>query len=467
LEEQARRVEVSEVRALLDALRQQRENASLRRMMPAYVRRFFEQTAPLVGVGIVGELQSVFRLHPCPEPVRRALEGYPPELRDRLTFDREVAMPEDALSPQAVYLHPGESVFEAVVTLFLGRYGDEGERGGLFFDDAATEPYLFYLAKVPVIREPSTDAILGDGGSERGQVQVLEESMLGVRRFADGRCEAAPAHLLLDLTPADGHEGAERPETLTAVADDVAPVETFVYETHGAPALERLRREGEARLPERRRQVQVSYALREAELLEQRRRLKDAVARGEPAARTKLAKCEAELDTVDRRRAAAESALVSEIDRMALGPVTLYARALVLPLPADQAERRRNDRIEAIAVREARAHEEARGALVEDVSDPTLAMGFDLRSTRPGGEVRYIEVKGRARVGEIELTENEWNQASNHRDRYWIYVVFNCDSVTPELHRRSDPVGKGIGKPKGGVTIDAAEILSFPQSDDL
>lgn len=466
LEEQARRVEVSEVRALLEALKQQRESASLRRMMPAYVRRFFEQAAPLAGAGIVGDLRSLFRLEPCPDLVRRALDGYPAPLHDRLTFDRDLAMPEDALTPQAVYLHPGEAVFEAMVTLFLGQYGDEGERGGVFLDDAATEPYLFYLAKVPVLREPPADSALSDGSPRGEGVQVLEEAMLGVWRFADGRCEAAPAHLLLDLTPVDASDRGERPESLLSVADNVPAVETFVYETHGAPALERLRREGEARLPDRRRRVQAAYGLRQAELLEQRRRLKDAIARGEPAARSKLARCEAELDTLDRRRAAAESALVSEIDRMALGPVTFYVRALVLPLPEEQAERRRSDRIEAIAVREARAHEESLGSLVEDVSDPTLAMGFDLRSTRPDGSVRYIEVKGRARIGEIELTENEWSQAGNHRDRYWIYAVFNCDSATPALRRVPDPVGKGIGKPKGGVTIEAMEILSLSQSDD-
>ena len=50
LAEQARKVEVTEVRSLLEALKQQREAAEMKRMMPAYVRGFFHDAAPLVGV---------------------------------------------------------------------------------------------------------------------------------------------------------------------------------------------------------------------------------------------------------------------------------------------------------------------------------------------------------------------------------------------------------------------------------
>jgi len=107
----------------------------------------------------------------------------------------------------------------------------------------------------------------------------------------------------------------------------------------------------------------------------------------------------------------------------------------------------------------AREFEERRGATVEDVSDPTKKMGFDIRSARSATEVRYIEVKGRARVGEVELTENEWAQARNHPDRYWLYVVYNCET-TPVLRRIKDPAGRGIGRPKGGVTIDAVDIIA-------
>jgi len=95
--------------------------------------------------------------------------------------------------------------------------------------------------------------------------------------------------------------------------------------------------------------------------------------------------------------------------------------------------------------------------------------GFDLLSNRPpfGAtretstvfEERAIEVKGRAGIGDIELTENEWSRACNLRDRYWLYVVYECGTPSPNLPRVSDPFRKLIATAKGGVLIGEEEIL--------
>jgi superfamily II DNA or RNA helicase len=458
---QRQRVECSEVRNLLESLRRRREDAELQRMMPAYVRSFFEKAAPIAGVELLGDLDGIFSMDSVPETIRRAMDGYPEAIHDRLTFSRELALPPDALSPRAIYLHPGEPVFEAATTIFLGKVGELANHGGVFYDPEAREPYLFYLAKVPVMKDRTVRLAEGDAVSE-----TVDEVMVGVRRLVDDRCEEAPAHLLLDAYEAAPDEiDVDLLEAWSTRARDRSRVETFVYERYGVPALERAARDAEEGCGDRQKQLRKAYTLYEAELLEKRRRLKEAVAKGEPAARTKLRDCEAELEGLDARRSSGESALLAELDSLRLGPITLYATALVLPVPESQTSKRRDAEIEAIAVRIARAHEEKHDAIVEDVSDPTKKMGFDLRSRRANSEVRYIEVKGRARVGELELTENEWAQAQNHRDRYWLYVVYNCDT-TPSLRRISDPAGKGIGRPKGGVTIDAIDILATEGEGD-
>jgi hypothetical protein len=56
--------------------------------------------------------------------------------------------------------------------------------------------------------------------------------------------------------------------------------------------------------------------------------------------------------------------------------------------------------------------------------------------------VRFIEVKGRATVGEIALTTNEYKTAERLKQDYWLYTVFNCAS-TPEVHVIQDPVRLG------------------------
>ena len=101
-------------------------------------------------------------------------------------------------------------------------------------------------------------------------------------------------------------------------------------------------------------------------------------------------------------------------------------------------------------MRVAQAHEEASGFTVHDVSRPDLARraglgdwpGFDLLSVTPAGRRRAIEVKGRARDGDIELSDNEWAKACNLRAGYWLYAVYDCATPRPRLARVRDPFGK-------------------------
>jgi hypothetical protein len=105
---------------------------------------------------------------------------------------------------------------------------------------------------------------------------------------------------------------------------------------------------------------------------------------------------------------------------------------------------------------------------IGDVSTPGLARavglterpGFDLLSMRPAGEERAIEVKGRAAIGDIELTKNEWAKACNLRERYWLYVVYECASPHPRLLRVQDPFANLLVRARGGVIIDEREILA-------
>jgi len=99
--------------------------------------------------------------------------------------------------------------------------------------------------------------------------------------------------------------------------------------------------------------------------------------------------------------------------------------------------------IERIAVQAAIAYEECRGCKVESVESDTR--GFDLISRRASDDIsrevpetRFIEVKGRAAVGEIALTANEYKTAQRLSDDYWLYVVFNCGSQ-PQVRTIQNP----------------------------
>ncbi|MCG3212540.1 MAG: RNA polymerase-associated protein RapA [Anaerolineae bacterium] len=456
LEAQARKVEISQVRALLAALVEEQQKAELKRMMPAYIRSFFQEAIELVGAGIKGDIAGLFHLDPCPVELQQAVATYPEAIRERLTFDRELAKPDLTRDPQAIFLHPGEVVFDTVADLMAGQYDHEGLRGATFYDGNVTEPYLFYLVKSLVKR----DLPVGTAG----EPEVITETVTGVRRYAGERFELLPAHWLLTLldeadTPTDSGE------ILRKLAGDITPVEAFVLEQIGLPAYEKQRQEEENRLPQQRSNLTVAFNLRRVELMKQKRLLKDAVEKGVPAAETHLRRCEAELSRIDQERRETEAELYSRTQRLGLGPVTILVQALVLPLSPEEAELRHSARTERIALEEVERRERAAGAIeIKDVSNPQLQSGFDLRITYADGSVRFVEVKGTSGQAAVEMKANEWRQAANHPDRYWLYVVYHCDTV-PQLHRIPDPFGRLIGKATGSVRINVSDILKAAKQE--
>ena len=134
-----------------------------------------------------------------------------------------------------------------------------------------------------------------------------------------------------------------------------------------------------------------------------------------------------------------------------IADIVHLGRAWVLPHPERATPRLapmvEDAEIERIAVEFVIRHEESRGWQVESVEAENR--GFDLISRRPHPEdpataieVRFIEVKGRAAVGQISLTANEYKTAQRLKGDYWLYTVFNCGS-TPELHLVQDPARLG------------------------
>ena len=449
LEGQQKSVASTEVKRLLGNVQEQRESAETLRMLPAYVRSFFEDVASLLGYRINGDIEAIFKLSRFPASAQNAIDESPLNLRDRLTFSRELALPAGFEKPEAIFLHPGEPIFDAIRTGFLEKFNTEGERGAVYFDPQADEPYLFYLARVAVVRQ--TD----------NKPHVLNEMLVGIKYFSDGRCEETPAHLLLTLTPRTVRQSM--PTTLSAewlnLANETQPVKNFVCENFGNPKLSCIRDELQSQLENKRKQIQISSNLRKGELLEQRRILKNAVAKRIPAAQTKLNNCEGELSALPTKRKQAETSLVKEIENTQLGTVSIYVQAFITPQSIDDTVPTKTLRdAEAIALNTVIKYEREHGAEVKDVSNPNLKKGFDLQSRYPNGEVRYIEVKGRTRIASVELTANEWRQAANHRDRYWLYVVYHCDTE-PQLYRCRDPFGNLIAKAKGSMIINASDIM--------
>ena len=174
-------------------------------------------------------------------------------------------------------------------------------------------------------------------------------------------------------------------------------------------------------------------------------------------------------------RADALQALASEPDRIVAGEVQFVAHALAVPPPEGDETERYDERVEDIAVRIAIAWERERGATVQDVSKPALARnaslqnwpGFDLLATQPDGQLRRIEVKGRAGRDGIHMEANEWKQACHLESDYWLYVVFDCATTTPKLLRVQNPFHKlVVSRQESAVFAIAASAVAEAAEGD-
>ena len=124
-------------------------------------------------------------------------------------------------------------------------------------------------------------------------------------------------------------------------------------------------------------------------------------------------------------------------------PPEVLGVAVILPAPQDvvrSVEGMETDpEVERIAVEVSMQYERENGRYPVSVEQENC--GWDVTSLLGGEPSRYIEVKGRAGVGGVALTPNEWIKAQRFGKDYWLYVVVNC-KATPELHIVQDPASK-------------------------
>jgi len=446
-----------EVKAALPQLQEALAIEEMRRLLPGYVRRYLEHAAPLIGVDLVGDLDGQFFLRPrrrgVVESLMSLLETYPESARNRFTVYR----PSD--SRDAIFLHPGEPVFERLSSLAIDHSRSAGKRGAIFTDVSATAPYLFHVAWVSVIRavDPGFPAFHTE--------EVVEQRLVGIKQYGDGRMVEAPVEHQLLLKPA----AKANPGSVVFLAQSdtwrLAAEQHIKTDLLGKLAeLQQLA--AQERLVETEDHLVRAYDYQESELASARKRYTEKAREGNRSAQAELERIKEQQRSIKDRRALAIQHTRREVDLIQRGVVEIVATALVQTSQDPEDVKARDAEVERIAMEVAIAHDAAQGADVRDVSTPEKARlaglsdypGFDLLSKRTGEE-RGIEVKGRVGTGEIELTENEWARACNLRNRYWLYVVFDCGSGSPRLFKVQDPFVRLIARSRGSAVIGYADIV--------
>lgn len=421
----------------LSALVGKSVEAKERRLVPEVVEDFFIAAGPIASIhsSPIRGKDHVYRVGKIPKTLSAIAEKLEPRFGrmgreyQRVVFDKRLLGDDATLE----WVTPGHPLFEAIRSDVTDRVGSDLRRGALLWDLHTKNPYRLDVFAASI---------------KDGRGNTLHKKLFVVRTDLGGSLTLRQPTVFLDIMIAD--RKARAPET-PALPDKTA-VEVYLVEQALMPFLAEVseQRANENRIVREHIEISLQELINRQQLV-----LADLLNRrvaGEniPGLEGNISQAEAHVDELnarlDRRR--------QELDmerHCTIGDVHHLGRAWVLPHPDRQAPSIapmvRDDEIEKIAVRIVTGHEQARGWVVESVE--TENRGYDLLSrkphpTEPGVFIaaRFIEVKGRAAVGEIALTANEYRTAQRLGEDYWLYVVFAC-AGNPELKLIQDPATLG------------------------
>lgn len=413
------------------------EEAKERRLVPEVVEDFFTQAAPISGIVPRADKNRphIYRIGRLPRPLLPYGEQLEPRFGKLGKEYKEIVFSKDYLQtdPTLEWVTPGHSLFESVRTMVWDKTQTDLQRGAVFFDLHRQEPVLLDVFSAEV---------------RDGRGNVLHKRLFVTQTAMDGTISIRQPTIFLDLTAAP---------TGTAVPDksglpDRTQIEAVLIRDSLTPMLEEVRHGREREIKTISDHMELSLHTLIDKVQCQYAELFALKEEGstDSGLDGRLKITEDRIDELNNRLERRRSEL--EMERQcSIGNIQHLGTAWVLPHP----DRKKPDvsrvvidpEIEKIAVRSVTEYEEARGWKVQSVEDENR--GFDLISRKPHPEdpetaieVRFIEVKGRARVAEVALSTNEYKTAERLKKDYWLYVVFNCASK-PEIHIIQDPARLG------------------------
>jgi len=411
--------------------------AKERRLVPEVIEDFFVTAGPIAGVHPSEQRgrSHVYRIGKVPMTLvtlgdrLESRFGRLGRTYQRITFDKS-ELGED---PTLEWVTPGHPLFEAVRADVQERVAEDLKRGAVFFDLHTSQPY-----RIDVFGASIKD----------GRGNTLHRRLFVIRTDLDGTMSVRQPTQLLDVIAGPRGAAAPRVEGLP----DRQDVERVLVERALNPFLEEvsLQRTQENQTVREHMEISLGELINRQNLQLAELVSKQQAGDTSPGLSGNVTIAEQHLDELIRRLELRREELEKE-RHCTIGDILHMGRAWILPHPEREAPgiapMVRDEEIERIAVEEAMKFEVARDWVAESVESENR--GFDLISRRPHPhdpktflEVRFIEVKGRAGVGEVALSANEYKTAQRLGADYWLYVVYNCGG-TPELHVIRDPARLG------------------------
>jgi len=411
--------------------------AKERRLVPEVIEDFFVKASPLVGIVPKETVRRshVYRVGKVP----RSLWNLGSKLESRfgklgheykqVVFDKELAKKDITTE----WVTPGHPLFEVVREKIEIETREHLERGAVFYDLNTQTPY-----RLDVFLATIKDGLGND----------LHKRLYAVQVSANGEFSLTQPTIFLDLAIAP--EGV-KPTNLPNLPDR-NDTEYFLVENALHGLLEEVSAQRTKEVETIKNHIEISLNelihrqnLRMVELEEERLREPESSMLAPNFKQT-----EDRIEELNERLETRTKELEQE-RQCSIGGVQFVGSAIVLPHPEREnpnlAPMVRDEEIERIAIQTVIAEAEREGWIVESVESENR--GFDLilrkfsaEDARNCTQVRFVEVKGRAGVGEVGLSSNEFKTAERLRDDFWLYVVYKCANE-PELHKIQNPARLG------------------------
>jgi len=385
------------------------------RLIPEYTEAFFKKAFETGGGRFKERRDGFLSVESIPFEIRKVAEEDPFKKRygtilkayPKVTFDKETAFK----NPDAEFLSFGHPLFEAVLEWVERSMSASLKQGAVFKDpDGQLDGVVMFY---------------------EGEIRDGRGSVAGKRLFAfyldrrSGEVRPMNPAFIWDL----------KEETTTPRQEPMAgEIETLKSKVMGSllPKLEGYRQEL-SKERERQSGVKEKYGVKSLEhlivkldgdLIE----LYDRRDRGENV--------DLVIHNKEEQKKRYEMALeelkqtLTQEKILTMSTPAFVGALRVVPAPRIDPAMKSDEEIEKIGMEVSMHYEREEGRVPEDVSSENL--GFDIRSTDPEGKKRYIEVKARAGVEPVALTQNEWFKARRFQEDYFLYVVLNA-ATKPEL----------------------------------
>ena len=405
-------------------IREMADQAREHRLIPEYTEAFFKKALEAAG----GRWQArqvkgrtYLSIGSIPFPLRQAADEYEFKRRhgsllrrySMVTFDKEIAQH----NPDSEFVTFGHPLFEAALAWVERVLNGAMRQGAVFTDpDGLLDGVLLYY---------------------QGEIRDGRGEVAGARLFAlfadiqNGQVRPVNPAILWDLQ--------EGPPSPTPAGEGGIDLEALKQQAWASllPTLEAYRQE---LLQERQRQAEIKEKYGKTSLESLIIKLDGDLIRLYEQ-REQGQNVDLVIRNKEEQKQGYELALTSlgrELEQerhLTLSTPRFVGAVRVLPAPLLD-EMIRDAEIERIGMEVTLQYERQQGRTPEDVAAQNL--GFDVRSTDKAGKKRYIEVKARAGVGPVALTQNEWFKAQRFQDDYYLYAVLNAASQ-PQLYRIQNP----------------------------